>query len=435
MTGFLPLFISTFPNSRHFYVLNIPKNQPLTKSYEKSVAFSVIFICVCQKIAVPLHPIMLEDYQISERLRYENHQLVVADKDVQIGGALGAALLCAFLVDTPEGQLRHIAIDTDADRQAWIAKYEREVRRDAWGILDKEVELLSEAYIALSVEGVTLKELCPNDLLLDLALRLMTTYMHHLAVESFCEHIWESVSWEAPFAQWLIEAARMETRRQQFLQADWIDPTFVVELAQKTDTQDTPTFVFEGESADDILKLYFNWMWKSYQAMIREQPGAQPRAAKHRTYVVEHETDWSFLSDEIEALSEEDQQLFSRWMLDWTTYIRKQLKPEKPIRFWTADVSELQQRQLTQFLRIQEKEWDYFKCLSAAIYALRQLGYIRRACSVRDITRWMSVQLVNDYTTKNNHDQFLRAWKEHGRYSEDVKHFVSMLEEYGVRKH
>ena len=378
---------------------------------------------------------MLEDYQINERLRYENHQLVVADKDVQIGGVLGAALLCVFLVDTPEGQLRHIAIDTDADRLAWIAKYEREVRRDAWGILDKEVELLSEAYIALSVEEVMLKELCPNDLLLDLALRLMTTYMHHLAVESFCEHIWESVPWEAPFAQWLLEAARMETRRQQFLQADWIDPTFVVELAQKKDTQGSPTFVFEGESADDILKLYFNWMWKSYQAMIREQPGAQPRAAKHRTYVVEHETDWSFLSDEIETLSEEDQQLFSRWMLDWTTYIRKQLKPEKPIRFWTADVSELQQRQLTQFLRIQEKEWDYFKCLSAAIYALRQMGYVRRACSVRDITRWMSVQLVNDYTTKNNHDQFLRAWKEHGRYSEDVKHFVSMLEEYGVRRH
>ena len=152
------------------------------------------------------------------------------------------------------------------------------------------------------------------------------------------------------------------------------------------------------------------------------------------TYVVEHETDWSFLADEIEALSEEDQQLFSRWMLDWTTYIRKQLKPEKPIRFWTADISELQQRQLTQFLRIQEKEWDYFKCLSAAIYALRQLGYVRRACSVRDITRWMSVQLVNDYTTKNNHDQFLRAWKELGRYSEDVRHFVHILESHGVTK-
>ena len=377
---------------------------------------------------------MLEDYQISERLRYENHYLVVADKDVQLGGALGAALLCALLVDTEEGQRRGISIDTDADRQAWIAQYEHEVRRDAWGLLDKEVELLCEAYIALSVEEVMLKELCPNALLLDLALRLMTTYMHHLAVESFCEHIWERIPWETPFAQWLIEAAKIETRRQLFLHMDWADAPSVAELAHNSDTLETPTFVFEGESSEDIIKRYFSWMWTSYQAMIREQPGAQPRAAKHRNYVVEQETDWTYLSDEIEAFSEEQQQLFARWMLDWTTYIRKQLKPEKPVLFWTSDVTELQQRQLTQFLRIQEKEWDYFKCLSASIYALRQLGYVRRACSVRDITRWMSEQLVNDYSTKNNHDQFLRAWKELGRYSEDVRHFVHLLESHGITK-
>ena len=73
MTGFSPSFISTFPNSRQFHALNTPKNQPFTKSYEKPVAFFVIFICACQKKAVPLHPLMLEDYQINERLRYENH--------------------------------------------------------------------------------------------------------------------------------------------------------------------------------------------------------------------------------------------------------------------------------------------------------------------------------------------------------------------------
>ena len=394
----------------------------------------MIFICACQKKAVPLHPLMLEDYQISERLRYENHYLVVADKDVQIGGVLGAAMLCALLVDTDEGQLRNIAIDTDADREAWIAQYEREVRRDEWGLLDKEVQLLSEAYIALTLEGTTLKELCPNSRLLDLALHLMTTYMHHLTVESFYAHIWERIPWETPFAQWLIEAASIETKRQQYLQADWIDPIYVIELAQNADTPVSHTFVFEGESSQDILKRYFNWMWNDYQSMLREQPGAQPRAAKHRNYVVQQETDWSFLSEELETLNEEQQQLFNRWMLDWDTYIRKQLKPEKPLLFWTPEVNELQQRQLTQFLRIQEKEWDYFKCLSAAIYALRQLGYVRRACSVNQITQWMSEHLVNDYTTKNNHDQFLRAWKEQGRYSEDVKYFATLLEDNGIKK-
>ena len=44
MTGFLPLFISPFPNSRQFYALNTPKNQPLTKSYATPVAFSLICV-------------------------------------------------------------------------------------------------------------------------------------------------------------------------------------------------------------------------------------------------------------------------------------------------------------------------------------------------------------------------------------------------------
>jgi len=83
-------------------------------------------------------------------------------------------------------------------------------------------------------------------------------------------------------------------------------------------------------------------------------------------------------------------------------------------------------------LRIQEKEWDYFQCLSAAIYALRQMGYVRRACSVRDITRWMTEELVKDYSKKNNHDQFVRAWKELGRYSPEVKEVVEKLKSYGI---
>jgi len=131
-------------------------------------------------------------------------------------------------------------------------------------------------------------------------------------------------------------------------------------------------------------------------------------------------------------LNGEQQQLLGQWLSNWQKYITKHLKPEKPVLFWEKEVSEKQQKQLTQFLRIQEKEWDYFQCLSAAIYALRQMGYVRRACSVRDITRWMSEQLVEDYTKKNNHDQFVRAWKELGRYSESVKHYVELLEKYGI---
>ena len=120
--------------------------------------------------------------------------------------------------------------------------------------------------------------------------------------------------------------------------------------------------------------------------------------------------------------------MLAQWLSNWQKYITKHLKPEKPVLFWEKEVSEKQQKQLTQFLRIQEKEWDYFKCLSAAIYAMRQMGYVRRACSVPDITRWMSEELAKDYTTKNNRDQFRRAWNELSRYHEDVRHFVLELQ-------
>ena len=44
----------------------------------------------------------------------------------------------------------------------------------------------------------------------------------------------------------------------------------------------------------------------------------------------------------------------------------------------------------------------------------------------------MKKQLVKDYSKKNNHDQFVRAWKELGRYSGSVKHYVELLEKYGI---
>ena len=377
---------------------------------------------------------MLEDYQINEQLRYENHYLKVEDRDVQIGGVLGAALLCALSVDTEEGNRRGIAIRSAAEKRVWIETYEREVLRDEWGLLSREVELLSEAYIELVTSKIELTDICPNIRILDLALDLMVFYMRYLTREIYKDHIWEFKPWEAPFASWLLDAARAETRRQRYLKMDWTDAALVTELAEQPDEQEEPTFFFEGESAADIQKRYLKWVWTEYQLMIREMPGVQPRAAKHRNYVAEQETDWLFLKNEIDALTEEQQLLWAQWMLDWTKYVNKQLRPEKPVLFWEQAVSEKCQQQLIGFLQVQEKKWDYFKCLSASIYALRQLGYVRRACSVRDITRWMSEHLIRDYTTKNNHDQFVRAWKELSRYTEEVKHFVKVLETCGIKK-
>lgn len=375
---------------------------------------------------------MLEDYQINEHLRYESHYMKIVDRDVQIGGVLGAALLCALLADTEEGKQRGIAIDSYAEKQAWMALYEREVRREEWGMLGREVELLSEAYISLVTEEMELSDLCPNVLLLDLAQGMVVNYMRYLTREIFKDHIWECEKWKAPFASWLLDAARIETRRQRYLKMDWTDAAQVTALAELLDEQEEPTFFFEGESAANIQKRYLKWLWAEYQRMICEMPGAQPRAAKHRNFVVDQETNWLFMQDEIDTLTDDQKQLWAQWMVDWTKYVNRQLKPEKPVLFWEQAVSEQRQQQLIKFLRLQEKEWNHFQCLSAAIYALRQLGYVRRACKPADITRWMREHLSKDYTTKNNRDQFVRAWKELGRYTEEVKHYVALLEAYGI---
>lgn len=375
---------------------------------------------------------MLEDYRFSEEMEYANHRLMVRSKDIEIGGVLGAALLCALLVDTEEGNRRGIAIDSDAEQRQWIARYEREVRREGWGMLPVELHLLSEAYISVATEEMSFADICPNSRLLDLALRLTVRYMQYLSTEAFRAHIWECCPWETPFAAWLLNAAQVETRRQRFLQTDWTDPALVTALADETDKnneQEQPTLVFEGEGAEDIMYRYLKWVWTSYQAQLREIPGSQPRAPKHRNYIVEQETDWRYVMDDVKALSEDSQRLFAQWMCDWERFVTKHLRPQRPVRFWTEETGEERQRQLTQYLRLQEKEWDYFKCLSATIYALRQMGYVRRGVSMTDITRWMTEQLTKDYTTKNNRDQFRRAWNELSRYSDDVRHFVQKLQE------
>ena len=388
---------------------------------------------------------ILTPFVISPSLRYEAHGLIYTPdpkkEPVRLEGVLGAALLCALLADTDEGNRRHIILDSDLDRRAWIAQYEREVRRDDWGTLSAELQLLSNAYIELTTSDIKLTDLCPNSRLLDLALKLLNTYMHHLVIEAFGAHVWNCFPWQAPFAEWLLQAARVETRRQRFLHTDWTDPVAVTSLAESIEQSaipnanaDPPTLFFENEAADDIMARYLKWLWTAYQAQVREMPGAKPTSAAHRNYVVEQETDWLFLADEINALPERQQRLWAQWMLEWSAFITRRLKPQRPVRFWTEGVSDEQQAQLTRFLRIQEKEWDYYKCLAASVYALRQLGYVRRACSVTDITRWLSEQLVNDYTEKNRRDQFRKAWNELGRYSEDVRHFVDLLAQYGITR-
>lgn len=399
-------------------------------------------------------PKLLDDHIFSAEVRYEAHRLVVcvagekpvkepgAEPEVTQGGIAGeepivmqgimAAIVSALLVDTDEGERRGIAIDTDEQQQQWIQSYEREVRRDDWGLLTTELQLLSDAYIQLATSSVSWAQICPNLRLLDLAFRLVSAYMQYLTVESFGAHIWECVPWQTPFAQWLIEAARVETRRQRFIHTDWIDAAQVTDLAEGKQDDGQPTFIFEGEAAEDIMQRYFQWLWPTFQAQLREMPGVKPNAVQHRNYVVEQETDWSFILDDFRAWSEEQRQMWHRWMDDWTLFITRQLKPQQPVRFWNEGVDELLQERLTDYLRVQEKEPMRYKSLTPAVYALRQLGYVRRACSVTDITRWLTEHLQYDYNARNANQQFRRAWKELKRYAPAVKDCVKVLDALGI---
>ncbi len=376
---------------------------------------------------------LLDNYTIDARTRYESHRLIYTpenDEPIEFGGFLAAAILTAHIVDTDEGDAREISIDTPEQRQAFFLRYEREVRRDDWGHLTAEINQLRDNYVQLEVGSMVLQDLCPNLRLLELAMELTESYMRYLVLEIYREHIWEVMPWKMPFAQWLIDAARVETRRQRFLKTDWTDGPMVIQLADMPDEIEPPTFFFEGEKAQDIMERYLQWLSDEYVAMREEMPGAKITSAD-RKYIFEQETNWAFLSDETGTFDTSEQREWQQWQREWTKFLNTQLLPQKEIRFWAADVPEEVQNHLLYHLQLMEQRPAHFRDLTAAVYAMRQLGYIRRKCSDGDMRQWLSEHLKLDYTERNNASQFRRAMREHGRYTPEVRDEVLALETMG----
>ena len=383
---------------------------------------------------------LLDDYIIDARTRYERHRLLYNPENedpIVLGGFLAAALLAALLVDTSEGDARGIALDTDAQREDFFIRYEREVLRDDWGYLSAEVNQLRDNYIQIAVGSTTFKDLCPNNRLLDLAMNLMVTYMQRLVLQVFREHIWEAMPWGTTFLQWLIDAARTETRRQRYLQTDWTDIPIVVQLAdeqsQLSNQQpplETPTFFFEGEKAEDIMERYLLWLSDEYVATKQEVPGTKI-TSEDRKYIFSQETNCDFLSDITDTFDTQEQKEWNQWQKEWSRFLTDRLLPKKEIRFWADDVPEQTQEHLLYHLLLAEQHPAHFRDLTTAVYAMRQLGYIRRKCSDRDIRQWLSEHLKLDYTERNNASQFRRAMKEHGRYTPEVRDEVMLLESMG----
>ena len=376
---------------------------------------------------------LLDNYTFDARTRYEGHTLVYLSEDgdsIELRGFLAAAILAALLLDTDEGDARGIALDTLGQREDFFARYEREVLRDDWGYLAAELNQLRDNYVQFVAGENSLSDLCPNMRLLDLAMELAVAYMQHLVLESFCEHIWEVVPWKMPFAQWLIDAARVETRRQRFLKIDWTDAPMVIQLADLPDETEAPTFFFEGEKAADIMDRYLQWLSDEVVAMKQEIPGAKITSAD-RKYIFSQETDWAFLSDESELFDASEQKEWDQWKREWTSFLTDRLLPKKELRFWANEVPEEVQAHLLYHLRLMEQHPAHFRDLTTAVYAMRQLGYIRRKCSDKDIRQWLSEHLSIDYTERNNASQFRRAMNEHGRYTPEVRDEVMQLESMG----
>ena len=363
---------------------------------------------------------LLSDYIFSPSMRYESHRLYISGPDGEdefvFGGFLGAALAAVFLVDTPEGDARGIRLYTDDEKEAFFDLYDREVLRDN--------------YVQFIDDPNNLIDLCPNRRLLALVMELLTTYMRRLVLEPFGEHIWEAMPWKMPFAQWLIDAARVETRRQRLLQTDWTDIPTVIQLADIPDETEEPTFFFAGEKAADIMERYLLWLSDEYVAMKQGIPGSKITSAD-RSFILSQETDWVFLSDEIDQLSASEKQDWRQWQKEWTLFLSDRLLPKKEIRFWADDVPKEAQEHLLYHLQLMEQHPAHFRDLTAAVYAMRQLGYIRRKCSDSDIRQWLSEHLKLDYTERNNASQFRRAMCAHGRYTPQVRDEVIALESMG----
>lgn len=277
---------------------------------------------------------LFDNHIFSDRLRYEAHRLTYlsdSDTQVELSGILAAAVLYALLVNTDEGDARGVTISTQDYRDRFFTRYEDELIGDNGGLFTTEVHALSQSYIELSDDSENiLMHLCRNERLLDLAYGLTIEYMQQLVGEQVGGAIYDAIPFHEPFAQWLYNAAFIETRRQRLLAVNWADPADVYaldeELSEPTsDDPEKPTFYFEGVSAEHILEAYFRWMWTAVQTQTAVLPDAQQQLAKMQPEIIRQETNWDFLRPELGKCTPADRRLFNDWMTRWKDHITRKL--------------------------------------------------------------------------------------------------------------
>ena len=269
-------------------------------------------------------------------MRYESHRLIYSYSDSEepfsIGGFLAAAILCVRLINSPEGECREIPLNIEQQPDILFTRYEQEVITDDWGYLQAEVNQLNDAYIQLSVNETDFSDLCLNLRQLSITMNLLTTYMKRLVKEVFREHIWDAEQWKMPFAKWLLDAGYTETRRQRLLNIDWTDPVAVNALVDIPEKAEEPTFLFEDEDANDIIRRYWDWLWNYAQKDAALYPDSNVVMAEYKEKILTHETDWDFIKPEMKDFKPEQINLFRKWMGQWKDFVEQRIKPETPKR-------------------------------------------------------------------------------------------------------
>jgi len=384
---------------------------------------------------------MLENYIFDDHLRYEGHKLIYTfaeptEEPIVIGGILGAAILCVRLINTDEQKSREIVLDEQLHYEPFFIRYEQEVIADDWGYISAELEQLDLAYMELySQDQVNINTLCPNIRQLNIAMDVVQTYMHRIAVEQYGEHIYDLVPWTMPFAQWILNAAQAEPLRQRFLNMAWNDPPLVHTLAEDTEKgrQVEPLCVFDGEQAADIMQRYWDWLWDFVQKQAALFPDSKGKIAEYKQLILNEENNYYYLKPEMKNFTPDQLKLFDEWVDGWIAFVEEKIKPKKPITFWTKTVTEEQQEALLDYIKYQEKQPQRYKCLAIAVYSLRQLGYVSYNIAPSTIAKWLTERLQNDYSSKTTLYQFRRAWNELRRYHPAVQDEVNRLAACGVK--
>ena len=280
---------------------------------------------------------LLDNYIFSPSLRYEGHKLIYTPENegpIEFGGMLAASVLCALLSVTDEGETRGIVLDTPEGRNDFFKRYEKEVIADNGGLFTTEVQMLSEAYLEFTGEEGLLLQLCRNDRILDLAVGLTVEYMERLVRERVGEHIYDVAPWTEPFAQWLFNAGYVEARRQYLLSINWTDAPAVYALAEELQKEpswsasnQSPLFVFDDLSAEQVLNGYWNWLWETVQQEANRYPDAKKRLIEYKQLILQHETNYDDLKPEMKDFTPDQINLFRSWMNQWTDFVKQQIKP------------------------------------------------------------------------------------------------------------